>query len=771
MFLNTDFVVFEFALKLFKFFAMETFYIILIGMLLVLSVIDLLVGVSNDAVNFLNSAVGSKAFNIKFLMFLAAVGVFVGATFSNGMMDIARHGIFQPEHYTFAELVNVFVAVMLTDVVLLNIFNSLGMPTSTTVSMVFGLLGASTSVAIIKLNQSIGLSYGDLVNTSKALSVILGIFLSVAIAFTVGVFVQYITRLIFTFGYKKNLKYFIGIFGGISLSSICYFILVKGLKNMAFMNDNFKAFISENEISILLLMLAFFFLVSHLLHAVGVNMLKVIIAFGTFSLALAFAGNDLVNFVGVPLTGLSSLQHLIADRGFAETYTMEALRQSEPGQWYLLMIAGIVMVCALVFSKNSWKVIQTSVSLSSQNSSEEIFGTNPIARALVRFTRTSIAVVSSVVPSKISASAEKRFDKSQITLEHDAAFDLLRAAVNLMLASSLIAFGTSLKLPLSTTYVTFMVAMGTSLADRAWSRETAVYRITGVLSVIGGWFATAFAAFSASFVIAAVSYFGGFPAKFVMFALVILIIIRSFFKKETKEVAEQEERFSKILNAGPDTKVLPLVQEYSRSEWAEILKWSGECYKDIVQGFLREDLGKLRTVGKQIKILKKHSDRMRRHSPICSEKLAQEDMIPKNFFLYQTNDFVVDTLSSLQQIEVPCKQHVDNGFIGLASNKRKMLLRISRDVEKLIEESSNMFKHSDFSKYENIRNNIIESCSRIHKERKLEMQKTETENIRVEIVYLTILYETWALLNSVSSLNKAGRKFLGFKYNIPKNIA
>lgn len=739
---------------------MTTFYIILVAMLLMLAIFDLFVGVSNDAVNFLSSAVGSKAFRFKTLLIFAAVGVFCGATFSNGMMDVARHGIFMPEYYTFAELMCVFAAVMLTDVVLLDIFNSLGMPTSTTVSMVFELLGASVAIASIKMMGNDLLTFGQLINTSKALSVIIGIFVSVAIAFTVGTLVQYIARLIFSFGYKKNLKLFVGIFGGVSLTSIFYFILIKGLKNMSFVGPEYKQFLSANEGLLLIGMFAGFFVISHILHAVGVNVLKVIIGFGTFSLALAFAGNDLVNFVGVPLTSLSSVQHLIADGGNAGDYTMGFLMESEPGQWYLLMIAGIIMVMALVFSKKSHKVVKTSVALASQNSSDEIFGTNPVARALVRGTHATARFIAARIPAGMSAWIDKRFNMKDIILEEDAAFDLLRASVNLMLASSLIALGTSLKLPLSTTYVTFMVAMGTSLADRAWSRETAVYRITGVLSVIGGWFLTAFAAFASAFVIALALHFGGFPVIFVLFAFVIFILVRSNLKYKEAAKDKTTERFEKILEASPETKVYPLIQDYNREEWGEMLHWSAECYSQIVNGLLREDLGQLRSVHKQVKILKKHIERNRRHGSLCTERLAKEDMVIKNFFLYQANDFMGDTLFSLQQISAPCKSHVDNDFTPLNNDKRKKLLRFARDVQARIDEAADMVKEMDFYKIESVRGNLHELGQKILMERKSEMLKGDPTNIRTEILYLTILYESWALLDSVSSFAKSSKKFL-----------
>ena len=744
---------------------MTTFYVILVALLLTLALFDLFVGVSNDAVNFLSSAVGSKAFKFKTLLIFAAIGVFFGATFSSGMMDIARHGIYMPQYYTFAELMCVFAAVMFTDVVLLDIFNTLGMPTSTTVSMVFELLGASVAIACVKILGDSTLDLGNLINTAKAFTVIMGIFLSVAIAFVVGLVVQFVTRLVFSFGYRKNLRFFVGIFGSISMTSIFYFILVKGLKNMSLMGDGYKAFLGQYENGLLLGMLGGFFVICHLLHALKINVLKIIIALGTFSLALAFAGNDLVNFVGVPLTSLSSLQHLLADAGNPADYKMDFLLKSEPGQWYLLMFAGITMVAALVFSKKAKKVVQTSVSLASQTSSDEIFGTNPVARALVRGSNGVAKFISSKIPESFLKKIETRFDTKQMILEEDgAAFDLLRACVNLMLASSLIALGTSLKLPLSTTYVMFMVAMGTSLADRAWNRETAVYRITGVLSVIGGWFLTAFAAFASASVVAIVLYFGGLPVTFALFAVVIFVLVRSNLKYRENKKDKTAERFEKILVAGPETKVYPLIRDYSRGEWSEVLRWSADCYEKIIVGFLREDLGKLRSVHKQIKILKKHIERNRRHGSLCSERLAQEDLVVKNFFLYQANDFMGDALFCLQQISFSCKNHVDNAFSPIEGNdKRKILLRSAAHVKSLVEETADMVETMQFDRYESVRDKLRAEGSKIFKERKAEMMRTNSDNIRSEMLYLTILYESWALIDAVCSVAKASKKFLTTK--------
>lgn len=744
---------------------METIYILLIAILFILAIFDLIVGVSNDAVNFLNSAVGSRAFNFKWLLVLASIGVFIGAAFSNGMMDIPRHGIFQPEHYYFSEILTILIAVMLTDVILLDRFNTFGMPTSTTVSLVFELLGASVTIAALKIFQSSGeLSFGELINTDKALSVILGIFLSVAIAFTVGWIVQYVSRLVFTFSYKKNLRYFIGIFSSISLTSIVYFILVKGLKNASFFPKSYQTWVHENEFLLLVGMLVFFFLISHLLHLVKVNMLKVIIAFGTFSLALAFAGNDLVNFIGIPLTGLSSLQHMMADGGSPNTYLMSALLESEPGQWYLLLIAGVIMVIALVTSKKAHNVIKTSVSLSSQNDTDEIFGTNPLARSLIRSFHGFSKKFYNATPKKITQWKESRFNSEQIILEkEDAAFDLIRAAINLMLASSLIALGTSLKLPLSTTYVTFMVAMGTSLADRAWNRETAVYRITGVLSVVGGWFLTAFAAFASCFVVALVLYFGKAPIALLLFFVVVVFLIRSNrqAKSKEKQKAEANDRFNNILKASPETDVFPMIQEHSREEWKNVLLFSKDCYKGIIQGFSKENLQELRHSKKQIKILKKFIERVRREGTHCSRKMRKEDILVKNFFLYQANDFLGDAIFDIEQICTPCLHHVDNHFPGIAKDKQMILEEISDKVSKVVTDCAQMIANADYDKYDEVVNALRSVAYDIIQERKKEMTiQTSSEKIRSEILYLTVLYESKSYLDAIRHLAKASRKFL-----------
>ena len=478
---------------------METMFLGIIVFLFLLAIFDLVVGVSNDAVNFLNSAVGSKAASFKMIMIVAAVGIFFGATLSNGMMEIARHGIFRPEQFYFQELMCIFLAVMVTDVVLLDIFNTLGMPTSTTVSMVFELLGGTFVLALIKIaaDETGLLGFDDLLNTEKALSVILGIFLSVAIAFFFGTLVQYISRLIFTFNYTGRLKYTIGLFGGVAATAIIYFMLIKGLKDSSFMTSENKAWVQENTMMLISTCFVFFTILMQILHWCKVNVFKVVVLMGTFALATAFAGNDLVNFIGVPLASLSAFQDYAANgAGDPMGLLMTSLNGPAKTPFIYLLIAGIIMVVALFTSKKAHNVIKTSVDLSRQDEGEEMFGSSAVARSIVRSTMTASQNIAKVIPNSVKVWADKRFCKDVMVMENGAAFDLVRASVNLVLAGLLIALGTSLKLPLSTTYVTFMVAMGTSLADRAWGRETAVYRITGVLSVIGGWFITAGAAFT-----------------------------------------------------------------------------------------------------------------------------------------------------------------------------------------------------------------------------------------------------------------------------------
>lgn len=534
---------------------MEYSYLFIVIFLFALAIIDLWVGVSNDAVNFIGSAVGCRAAKLKHVIMVAAAGVFIGAAFSNGMMEVARSGVFNPSEFYFSEVMCIFLAVMVSDVFLLDLFNSLGLPTSTTVSLVFELLGAAFIVAIIKmLGGGADMDIVALLNTDKALVMIISIFLSVAIAFVFGTLVQWIARLVFTFNFRKNLGRKIGLFGGIAVTSIVYFMLIKGLKGTTIISADVKDYINDNLLFVLAVCFIFFTLLMQLLHWMKVNVLKIVVLIGTFSLAMAFAGNDLVNFIGVTLAGLDSFITYTfenPDGLAADQFTMESLSGAAKTPVYYLLGAGAIMVFALCTSKKALKVLQTSIDLSTQNNDEnEIFGTSPIARNLVRITTKMADSVVKNTPQGVKNWVNKRF--APVEEREDVAFDLVRASVNLVLGGLLIAVGTSLKLPLSTTYITFMVAMGTSLADRAWGRESAVYRVTGVISVIGGWFVTAGAAFILGALVAAIMYYGGIVAMYVMIALVIYLLVHSHIKYNKKKKEEQSDSTMQIMLGSDD---------------------------------------------------------------------------------------------------------------------------------------------------------------------------------------------------------------------------
>lgn len=739
-------------------------YVFIIGMLFFLAVFDLINGVSNDASNFLNSAVGSRAFGFKFLIAIAAVGILMGASFSSGMMDVARHGIFQPEHFTFTEILAICVGAMLTDVVLLDIFNTLGLPTSTTVSMVFELLGGTFSLSLIKLHRGAdGLSLGDLVNSDKALSVIIAIFTSVAIAFVFGWVVQWISRALFTFRYKPREKYFIAVFGGLSLSSIFYFVLFQGLKGSALAIPDALA---ENKALTFAVAFVFFALLSEILFLLKFNVLRLVVAAGTFSLALSFAGNDLVNFIGVPLAGLSAFMSY-SDSGLpADRVLMGALCESEKGLWWILSLAGVVMAVSLATSRKARGVIHTSVSLASQTSSEELFGTSPVARACVRYADSASSFVCGLVPPRIRLFLRNRFNTRKLHLEKsDAAFDLLRASVNLMLASVLISLGTSLKLPLSTTYVTFMVAMGTSLADKAWGRETAVYRITGVFSVIGGWFFTAFSAFVCAFIVSGAVFWGGVPVMLLLFVLVVCFVVRSSvrYNKKAKEKNSAAEEFFAIMSERDPQKAFPLIRKHYAEGWGWFLVFVEDSVRDALTAFANEDLDTLRYVRQRMKEEYRTLHRLRHEGFSCSQKMTLEDSLAKKFFLYQANDFAMSLYFSLERVYKPCLNHVDNHLTPLSPKQKETILRVADAMRDVIEDSARMILENGYADFEALQSRIRSVGAKIVEARKSAMQRREPENrtvASVNLLFLTVLYECRAILDATAYLTKSSKKLM-----------
>ena len=742
---------------------METFYLIIVIFIFLIAIFDLSVGVSNDAVNFLNSAIGAKAAPFKVIMAVAAIGIFVGASMSNGMMDIARHGIYQPQYFYMNEIMSILLAVMLTDVVLLDIFNTMGLPTSTTVSMIFALLGGTFALAIVKTINSAGaLQMGDLINTDKALQVIVAIFVSVAIAFFFGVLVQYIARLIFKFNYRKQLKYFGALFGGFAATSIIYFILIKGLKESTLMTPENRQWIHDNT----QILLGCCFLCTTILMQVlmwcRINILKIVVLLGTFALALAFAGNDLVNFIGMPLAGYSTYHDYITNGVSPDQCLMTSLLDSASTPSIFLIGSGIIMVVALLTSKKAHNVIKTSLDLSRQEAGEESFGTSPIARKLVRMTTNTSSFIVNNIPPKARTWLNARFDKDEVILEHGAAFDLIRASVNLVLASLLIALGTSLKLPLSTTYVTFMVAMGTSLADRAWGRDSAVYRITGVISVIGGWFLTAGAAFLICFTVTMIVYFGGSIAIILLGALAAYMLIHSQISYNKKLKQEKNSSLAQQMVANKDKQeALVLLRKFSREEFAKVLEWSADLYHRVTTGFLNESYRTLRKAMGDIETERRYFKQVKRLGTIGVSHLNDKVGLEKGLYYFQGNDFSYDIIHSIKRTCEPCLEHTDNNFNPLEQSQKDSFGEIAQSIVSFLEESRQSIEKDAFGDLAALYNqgNILINQLGVLKREEIRHMREQVSYIKVGIVYLTVIQESQNVVAYTINLLKMNQKF------------
>lgn len=742
---------------------METIYLCIIVFLFVLAVFDLIVGVSNDAVNFLNSAVGSKAASFKTILFIAGVGIFIGAALSNGMMDIARHGIYQPEHFYFAEIMCILLAVMLTDVVLLDVFNSMGMPTSTTVSLVFELLGGTFALSLIKVRNSDTLALGDLINTDKALSVIMAIFVSVAIAFFFGMLVQWIARVVFTFNYTKKMKYSIALFGGIAATSIIYFMLIKGLKDSTFMTPENKHWIQENTVMLIAGLMVFFTILMQILHWCKVNIFKVVVLMGTFALALAFAGNDLVNFIGVPLAGYSSfIDYTTNGAGDANGFLMTSLLGPAKTPWYFLVGAGAIMVFALCTSKKAHAVIKTSVDLSRQDEGEENFGSTPIARTMVRISMNLANGITRMMPESSKQWIGNRFRKDEAIIADGAAFDLVRASVNLVLAGLLIALGTSLKLPLSTTYVTFMVAMGTSLADRAWGRDSAVYRITGVLSVIGGWFITAGAAFTICFFVALVLHYGGNISIVVLIALAVFILIRSHvLYKKRKAKSEGNETLKQLMKSNDSAEALQLMRQHTREELCKVLEYAETNFELTVTSFLHENLRGLRRAMGSGKFEKQLIKQMKRTGTVAMCRLNNQTVLNKGLYYYQGNDFASELVYSISRLCEPCLEHIDNNFNPFDAIQKGEFSDVTEDITYFLQQCRKALENNDFNNLDEEINRGFDINNQLATLKQKELQRIQSQSgsIRVSMVYLSMVQEAHNVVTYTINMMKVSRKF------------
>tara|TARA_B110000037_G_scaffold61097_2_gene74866 strand:- start:12541 stop:14841 length:2301 start_codon:yes stop_codon:yes gene_type:complete len=744
---------------------MENIYLYMIIALAFLAIADLVVGISNDAVNFLNSAIGSKAISFRTIMIVASIGVAVGAIFSSGMMEVARKGIFNPGEFMFNEIMIIFMAVMITDILLLDFFNSLGMPTSTTVSIVFELLGAAVAMALIKIGASGG-DFSEVVNyinTSKASQIIFGILLSVVVAFSIGAFVQWVSRLLLSYNFQRKAHWVGALFSGVALTAITYFIFMKGLKGTSYAKQSFdiiggstmKDFLETQVLTIVLISSVFWSLLSYVLIVFAkTNIYKLIIIVGTFALALAFAGNDLVNFIGVPVAAYNAFLEWSASGLSATEFPMDVLASKVPTNNWLLFGAGMVMVVTLWFSAKAKDVVKTSLDLSSQGETKERFQPNTLSRGFVRIAMGASKVSAFILPTSWQDKIEQQFEQPVIKLTKNKvhelpAFDLVRAAVNLMVAAVLISIATSYKLPLSTTYVTFMVAMGTSLADRAWGAESAVYRVAGVLNVIGGWFFTAFSAFSAA---ALVAYLLNLNLE-VMFPILLLtaiaLLVRSSIvhRKKTQEIASDDR-----LKKTESSSVQGVISE-SAANIANVLKRGEKIYAGAFTGLAQQDLDTLKKNKKQIVKLSDEVDELRDNIFYFIKNLDESSVGASNFYILILG-YLQDMTQSLTYITKVSHKHVNNNHKKLKFNQIKELSQINDAIQQLFSEAIVVYKSQSFEKIGAIieKKNEIYAILKSNIDAQVKRTRTEESSPKNTTLYFSLLLETKDLLNATTGL-------------------
>lgn len=738
---------------------MDNIYILMIAALAVLAIADLVVGVSNDAVNFLNSAIGSKAVSFKTIMIVASIGVAFGALSSSGMMEVARKGIFMPSEFYFNEIMIIFMAVMITDILLLDFFNTLGMPTSTTVSIVFELLGAAVIMSLIKISTSDTQTIADLgqyINTAKATEIILGILLSVVVAFSIGAFVQYNTRLLLTFNFEQKAKWVSALFGGIAATAITYFILIKGLKGASFISGDFKLFISENTMIIVALSFIFWTALCSLITAVfKMSVYKFIIIIGTFAIAMAFAGNDLVNFIGVPIAAWQSYEAWVASGVPATEFSMEVMSKKVPTPSLLLFLAGLVMVLTLWFSKKAKSVLKTSLDLSHQDSVKERFKSNFLSRGIVRFSTLISKYHGTILPKKIQDKIEKQFEKPKVLKLVDKhqelpSFDMVRASVNLMVASILISIATSMKLPLSTTYVTFMVAMGTSLADRAWGRESAVYRIAGVLNVIGGWFFTAFSAFVASSIIAYLIYLGGNLMIAILLLITVLLLVRNYLSYKKKS----NNAFLKNGLKKAESKTVQGIIEESADNISNVVSRTNKIYSHMLNGLATEDLSKLKKSRKGVEKLNKEVDELRDDIFYFIKNLDETSVRGSNFYIIILG-YLQDVAQSLDFLAKTSYKHVNNNHKALKFSQIKDLQDIDNLFESLLNEIEIIFNNREFEKLGDIINGKQKAQDDLAVKISSQITRTRSEEAvspKNTALHFSLLLETKDLVSAIMNL-------------------
>ena len=743
---------------------MTEIYFIIVAFLLMLAVFDLFVGVSNDAVNFLNSAVGAKVAKYRTILIVASLGVVIGAIMSSGMMDVARHGIMRPENYSFHEVMTIFLAVMVTDVIILDIFNTLGMPTSTTVSLVFELLGGTFILAMLKMSADPTLAISDLLNSDKALSVIIAIFVSVAIAFFFGALVQWISRIIFTFNYRHHLRWSIAIFGGIAFTTLSYFILIKGLGKSPYISAATREWIDVNTAMLMTCTFVVSTVVIEVLHLLHVRIFRLIVLLGTFALAMAFAGNDLVNFIGVPLAGLDSLCDFTANgNGNYDGYMMTSLMTSAKSPLLYLLLAGLIMIIAMATSKKAQNVVKTSVDLSRQDEGDEMFGSSRLARSIVRSSRDIGELVVRFTPKSVSRWIDSRFNKDEVILAEGAAFDEVRAAVNLVLAALLIVLGTSLKLPLSTTYVTFMVAMGTSLADRAWSRESAVFRVTGVVSVIGGWFITAGAAFAACAIVCLLMHLGGFVVMLLFMALDIYLLWKSNrnYKRKMKE-ERNDDLFMLMMRTKDKDIVWDLLSKHVQRTQSFVAHFSIDLFNRIVDGISTENRRELKQCGNALKEEQDQLKKIRRKEMLAMRRIPSATAIERNTWFHIGANCNMQYIYCLKRMQEPLKEHVDNNFNPLPKVYTEGFETMRRKINELMLQTEQMISTGRYDLYQetlNIADQCKDELSVMRKDVFDRMQHDKLNNLKASLLYLNVLQESQEFLSVMRHQLRAAKKF------------
>lgn len=746
---------------------METIYFCIVLFLLCLAVFDLFVGVSNDAVNFLNSAIGARVAKLRTVLIIASVGVALGAIMSTGMMDVARHGIMKPTLYSYEEVMTIFLAVMVTDVIVLDMFNTLGMPTSTTVSLVFELLGGTFALATVKMIGDHSLAYTDLLNSDKALSVIIAIFVSVAIAFVFGIIVQWLSRLLFTFAYRKHMRIGAALFGGVASTALAYFIFLKGIGGSTYIPEEVRTWINVHTHMLLLCTFVITTILMEVLHLLKVNVFRLVVLMGTFALAMAFAGNDLVNFIGVPLAGLDSWHDfsMNANGASPSTYMMTSLMESAKTPPFYLMAAGIIMIIAMATSKKAQNVIKTSVDLARQDEGDEMFGSSKAARSIVRATQESASFIGQWMPRRLSAWIDSRFNKQEAELPDGAAFDVVRAAVNLVLAAMLITAGTNWGLPLSTTYVTFMVAMGSSLADRAWSRESAVFRVTGVLSVIGGWFITAGVAFGACAIVCLLMFFGGIIAKLLFMALVVFMLIRSQRAYKKKTAAEGKEDVFRLMMRTKDPEIVwdLLTKHVSRTQ-SFVTHFVLDQFLAIIDGFENEKPSTLRKADRELKNERDELKKYRRQELLALRRVPTSIAIERNTWFHLGINSSEQYIYCLRRMLDPVKEHVDNSFNPLPSTYINEYKDMKDRICELMKQTESMISTRRFEHYRDVladADQCKDDLSVLRKRHIDRLQSTSTEGgLQVALVYLNILQESQQLLSNMRHQLRAAKKFM-----------